>query len=63
MRLAVLGLLLLVSTPAAAQDLPTRWDELTASDWPKALEKSHQTAILPIGILRSTGRTRRLARI
>jgi creatinine amidohydrolase len=55
MRLAVLGLLLLVSTPAAAQDLPTRWDELTASDWPKALEKSHQTAILPIGILEKHG--------
>jgi creatinine amidohydrolase len=55
MRLAVLGLLLLVSTPAAAQDLPTRWDELTASDWPKALEKSHQTAVLPIGILEKHG--------
>jgi len=36
---------------AAAQDLPPRWDELTASDWPKALEKSARTAILPIGIL------------
>ena len=55
MRLAVFGLLLLVATPAAAQDLPTRWDELTASDWPKALEKSHQTAILPIGILEKHG--------
>ena len=55
MRLAALGLLLLVSTPAAAQDLPTRWDELTASDWPKALEKSHQTAVLPIGILEKHG--------
>ncbi len=24
----------------AAQELPSRWDELTASDWPKAMEKS-----------------------
>ncbi len=37
------------------QDLPTRWDELTASDWPKALEQSHHTAILPIGVLEKHG--------
>jgi creatinine amidohydrolase len=55
MRLFALGLLLLVAPAAAAQDLPTRWDELTASDWSKALEKSHQTAILPIGILEKHG--------
>jgi creatinine amidohydrolase len=40
---------------AAAQDLPVRWDELTASDWPKALERSAQTAILPIGVLEKHG--------
>ncbi|PWT72484.1 MAG: creatininase [Bacteroidetes bacterium] len=38
-----------------AQNLPSRWDELTASDWPKALEKSNQTCILPIGILEKHG--------
>jgi creatinine amidohydrolase len=38
-----------------AQDLPARWDELTASDWPKALEKSAYTAILPIGVLEKHG--------
>ena len=38
-----------------AQDLPSRWDELTASDWPKALERSSQTCILPIGILEKHG--------
>ena len=38
-----------------AQDLPARWDELTAADWPKALEKSGHTAILPIGILEKHG--------
>jgi creatinine amidohydrolase len=40
---------------ASAQQLPTRWDELTASDWPKALEMSGGTAILPIGILEKHG--------
>jgi creatinine amidohydrolase len=40
---------------AAAQDLPARWDELTASDWPKALERSNRTAILPIGVLEKHG--------
>jgi len=40
---------------AAAQDLPARWDELVASDWPAALQKSARTCILPIGILEKHG--------
>jgi creatinine amidohydrolase len=40
---------------AGAQDIPARWDELTAIDWPKALEKSAYTAILPIGVLEKHG--------
>ena len=40
---------------AVAQDLPARWDELTASDWNAALQKSAGTAILPIGILEKHG--------
>ena len=47
--------LVMMSSSASAQDLPARWDELTATDWPKALEKSAQTAILPIGILEKHG--------
>jgi creatinine amidohydrolase len=38
-----------------AQDLPTRWDELTASDWPKAQEQAAHTCVLPIGILEKHG--------
>jgi creatinine amidohydrolase len=38
-----------------AQDIPARWDELVASDFPKALEKSSRTCILPIGILEKHG--------
>jgi creatinine amidohydrolase len=40
---------------ASAQSLHSRWDELTASDWPKAMEKSGRTCILPIGILEKHG--------
>lgn len=38
-----------------AQRLPARWDELTASDWQKALDSSSRTCILPIGILEKHG--------
>jgi creatinine amidohydrolase len=40
---------------AGAQPLPSRWDELTASDWPQALARSSRTCILPIGILEKHG--------
>src|SRR5215216_996009 len=46
---------MVVSFSAAGQNLPARWDELIASDWPKALEKSNRTCILPIGILEKHG--------
>jgi len=50
------GILLMSILMAKAQDqLPARWDELVASDWPKALEKSSHTCILPIGILEKHG--------
>ena len=54
-RMMVLVACVVFAISAAAQDLPARWDELTASDWPKALEKSARTAILPIGILEKHG--------
>jgi len=38
-----------------AQELHTRWDEITASEWPKALKASNETCILPIGILEKHG--------
>src|SRR5215218_4641703 len=46
---------LFFSCVVSAQDIPARWDELTASDWPKALERSTRTCILPIGILEKHG--------
>ena len=48
-------LFLFISNCLWAQNLPSRWDELTAGDWPKALERSNQTCILPIGILEKHG--------
>jgi len=44
-----------LSVVAWSQELHARWDELTASEWTKALEKSNQTCILPIGILEKHG--------
>src|SRR4029450_12325943 len=40
---------------AATPEMPFRWDELTASDWPAAVERSARTCILPIGILEKHG--------
>jgi creatinine amidohydrolase len=40
---------------SSAQELPVRWDELAASDWNKALEKSNRTCILPMGVLEKHG--------
>lgn len=34
-----------------AQSLHSRWDELTASDWPLVLKTSDSTCVLPVGIL------------
>ncbi|TLY33117.1 MAG: creatininase family protein [Ignavibacteria bacterium] len=50
-----LMLSLVLKAPAAGQNLPSRWDELVASDWPLALAKSESTCILPIGILEKHG--------
>lgn len=46
---------LLLTTSAFAQKLPTRWDELIAADWQRAMDSSSQTCILPIGILEKHG--------
>ena len=54
MKLA-LALIAAATAAATSSDLPFRWDELTASDWPTALERSSRTCILPIGILEKHG--------
>jgi len=55
-RFTILLAALLGNTFAAiAQELHSRWDELTASEWTKALQRSDSTCILPIGILEKHG--------
>ncbi|MDC0514976.1 creatininase family protein [Flavobacteriaceae bacterium] len=51
----IISLLLLFPLITWSQTLPSRWDELTASDWEMALKKSDSTCILPIGILEKHG--------
>ncbi len=51
----VLGLALMLPLAVTAQDLPVRWDELLASDWQKALEKSNYTCLLSISVLEKHG--------
>ena len=55
MRTLLIALLILFGASAFAQQLPTRWDELTAVQFPEALQKSNQTCVLPIGILEKHG--------
>lgn len=43
------------TTVSFCQDIPARWDELNASQWPLAMEKSSKTIVLPIGILEKHG--------
>lgn len=53
---SILFILMILMAPALfGQELPNRWDELVASDWELALEKSKSTCILPIGILEKHG--------
>lgn len=46
---------LFISISVHCQNIPTKWEELTASDWAAALDKSSRTCILPIGILEKHG--------
>lgn len=54
-KIKTLLLFTLISNAVISQNLPARWDELTAGDWQRALDRSSQTCILPIGILEKHG--------
>jgi creatinine amidohydrolase len=51
----IISLIAIISLKAGAQSLHSRWEELTASEWSKALQQSDSTCILPIGILEKHG--------
>jgi creatinine amidohydrolase len=52
---SVLPLSLLLTTQGWAQGLSPKWEELTAGDFPRALEASDGTCALPLGILEKHG--------
>jgi creatinine amidohydrolase len=43
------------ATLAVAQELPVKWEELTAGDFVKALQKAQATCVLPFGIVEKHG--------
>jgi creatinine amidohydrolase len=48
-------MLLLFVTPSAGQELPTKWEELTAPDFLQALQIAKGTCALPFGIVEKHG--------
>lgn len=46
---------LATSARAQSQQLPVKWEELTSSDFVKAIQQSQGTCLLPIGILEKHG--------
>jgi creatinine amidohydrolase len=48
-------LALVLAAAASAQQLPVRWEELTAGDFVKAIQKSQGTCVLPFGVLEKHG--------
>jgi creatinine amidohydrolase len=51
----LLQIALLFAGYTFAQNIPVRWEEIVSGDFPKALEKSNRTCILPIGVLEEHG--------
>jgi len=45
----------MLTAAACAQTLPAKWEELTAGDFQKALERSRDTCVLPFGIIEKHG--------
>ena len=54
-KILIVILFILFSGSGYTQEIPARWDELLATDWQAALDKSAGTCILPIGILEKHG--------
>jgi creatinine amidohydrolase len=52
---SIIFLMLISVFSSVAQELPVKWEELTAGDWEAALEKSGYTCILPMGVLEKHG--------
>ena len=49
-------ILLIISTaPVYGQRLPVKWEELTASDFARAVKQGQNTCVLPFGIIEKHG--------
>jgi creatinine amidohydrolase len=46
---------LLLAAAASAQNLPSKWEELTGPDFPKAIEQAKGVCLLPFGIVEKHG--------
>jgi creatinine amidohydrolase len=44
-----------VPAPAAAAPLPVQWHELTASDFPQAVERAEGVCVVPLGVIEKHG--------
>ncbi|MBV9267945.1 MAG: creatininase family protein [Acidobacteriaceae bacterium] len=55
MKTRILALTLFISAAVHAQNLPVKWEELTAGDFVHAVEKSQGTCLLPFGIIEKHG--------
>jgi len=51
----LVAIVLAAALPSGAQDLPVKWEELTAADFVKALEASRGTCALPFGVVEKHG--------
>lgn len=54
-KLLILTFALVVAGVASAQEIPFRYEEITAPDFVKAVEKSAKTCIIPIGVMEKHG--------
>lgn len=54
-KISILIVLCVLPVLISAQELTPKWEDLTASDWDKALAESDSTCILPLGILEKHG--------
>lgn len=54
-QIIILGLALIFAGIISAQEIPLRYEELTAPDFVKAVEKSAKTCIIPIGVMEKHG--------
>lgn len=54
-RIIVLAISIIGSTTLFAQSLSVKWEELSAVEFPQAVEKSSRVAIIPMGVLEKHG--------